>query len=164
MLQIEDVLNSSPLVFPVLECFHIAGFIVAIGTTAAVDFRLLDWGFRRQSPAQLATDVSPWMLGGLLVAIFSGMGLYSSDPDMYYLNWAFLIKMACLVLALIFNYTIHRKVAQSAAHSATHGAAHSATQSDAPPASAKIVAALSLVLWASIIFGGIFIAFINPGL
>jgi hypothetical protein len=160
MLQIEDVLNSSPLVFPVLECFHIAGFIVAIGTTAAVDFRLLNWGFRRQSPAQLAADVSPWMLGGLVVAIFSGIVLYSSDPDMYYLNWSFLIKMACLVVALVFNYTVHRRIAQRA----THGLTQNAGPAETPPASAKIVAGVSLVLWASIIFGGIFIAFVNPGL
>ena len=148
MLQIEDVLNSSPLVFPVLECFHIAGFIVAIGTTAVVDFRLLNWGMRRETAAQLLKDTRVWTLGGLLVAIFSGLGLYSSDPDMYYLNWSFLIKMACLVVALVFHYTIHRKVAQAGT----------------PPASAKAIAILSLVLWASIIFGGIFIAFINPGL
>jgi hypothetical protein len=148
MLQLEEVLNSSPLVFPVLECFHIAGFILAIGATAVVDFRLLNWGMLRQSPAQLARDVTPWMLGGLLVAIFSGMGLYSSDPDMYYLNWSFLIKMACLVTALVFNFTIHRKVAQT----------------EAPPNSAKLVAGISLLLWSAIIFGGIFIAFINTGL
>jgi hypothetical protein len=148
MLQIQNVLNSSPLVFPVLECFHIAGFIVTIGTTAVVDFRLLDWGMRRETPSEIARDTGPWMLGGLLTAIFSGLGLYSSDPDMYYLNRSFLIKMACLIAVLVFNYTIHRKVVQS----------------DEPPGSAKIVAAISLMLWASIIFGGIFIAFINPGL
>jgi hypothetical protein len=148
VLQIQNVLNSSPLVFPVLECFHIAGFIVTIGTTAVVDFRLLNWGMRRETPAEIARDTGPWMLGGLLTAIFSGLGLYSSDPDMYYLNWSFLIKMACLIAVLVFNYTIHRKVVQSVR----------------PPGSAKIVAATSLALWASIIFGGIFIAFINPGL
>ena len=148
MLQLEEVLNSSPLVFPVLECFHIAGFILAIGATAVVDFRLLNWGMLRQSPAQLARDVTPWMLGGLIVAIFSGMGLYSSDPDMYYLNWSFLIKMACLVAAVVFNFTIHRKVAQA----------------ETPPSSAKLVAGISLLLWSAIIFGGIFIAFINTGL
>lgn len=148
MLQLEEVLNSSPLVFPVLECFHIAGFIVAIGATAVVDFRLLNWGMLRQSPAQLTKDVGPWMLGGLIVAIFSGMGLYSSDPDMYYLNWSFLIKMACLVAAMIFNYTIHRKAAQT----------------ETPSGSARLVAGISLLLWSAIVFGGIFIAFINPGL
>ena len=144
MLQIEAVLNSSPLVFPILECFHIAGFIVAIGTTAVVDFRLLDWGMRRETPAEIARDTGPWMLVGLLVAIFSGMGLYSSDPDMYYLNWSFLIKMACLVTALVFNYTIHRKVASS--DSSSQGVR-------------VVVGVVSLALWISVVFGGLFIAF-----
>ena len=76
--------NPQELIFPTLECIHIAGFVVAIGTTAIVDFRLLDLGFRTQSAAQLAKDTSLWMLGGLLVAIFSGFGIYSTDPDMYY--------------------------------------------------------------------------------
>ena len=148
MLLVDNPLNSSPYIFPTLECFHIAGFIVAIGTTALVDFRILNWGMRHQTPVQLAKDTGPWMLGGLLIAIFSGLGLYSSDPDMYYLNWSFLIKMACLVAAIVFNYTIHRKVVQEGGKTGA----------------AKIVAAVSLALWVSIIFGGIFIAFITEGL
>jgi hypothetical protein len=39
--------------------------------------------------------------------------LFSSDPDMYYLNWAFLIKMVFFVSAVIFHYTIHRKAVSS---------------------------------------------------
>ena len=148
MLQLDQILNSSPFVFPVLECFHLAGFITAIGTTAVVDFRLLGWGMSKQTPAQLTKDMAPWMLGGLLVAIFSGLGLYSSDPDMYYLNWSFLIKMACLIAAIVFNFTIHRKVAKA----------------DEASGGAKAIAIISLLLWSSIIFGGIFIAFINTGL
>lgn len=140
--------NAEELIFPTLECFHIAGFIVAIGTTAIVDFRLLDLGFRNQSTAELAKDTSLWMLGGLLVAIFSGLGLYATDPDMYYTNWSFLIKMACLVVVLIFNYTIHRKMAQA----------------NAASAAGKLVAGISLLLWISVVFGGIFIAFISSGL
>ena len=55
---IENPLNSSPLAFPVLECFHIVGFALSIGTIAIVDFRLLGWGMRRETPAQLAKDTS----------------------------------------------------------------------------------------------------------
>src|SRR5579871_130504 len=138
MLQLDEVLNSSPLIFPVLECFHIAGFAMAIGTTAVVDFRLLGFGINKESPKQLSKAMFPWMLGGLLTAIFSGLGLYSSDPDMYYLNWSFLIKMACLIAAIVFNFTIHRKVAAS----------------DSSGGGAKAVALISLALWSSIIFGG----------
>lgn len=136
---------SGPFAFPILECFHIAGFALSIGMTALVDFRLLGFGLRDQTPAEVAASGLWWSLGGLLVAIFSGILIFSTDPDMYYLNWIFDAKMVCLVLAIVFNYTIHRKAL-------------------APGASATLargVAVSSLVLWLSVIFGGIFIALLQ---
>jgi hypothetical protein len=144
---IENPLNSSPLVFPVLECFHIVGFALSVGTIAIVDFRMLGFGMRREVPSQLVKDTFLWTLGGLTLMVFSGLMLFSSDPDMYYLNIAFDLKMFFLVLAIIFNYTIHRKVAMSD-----------------PPGGAKLVACVSLALWACVVFGGIFIGFLNPTL
>jgi hypothetical protein len=145
---IENPLNSSALVFPVLECFHIVGFAISIGTIAIVDFSLLGVGMRRESPAQLARDTWLWTLSGLVLMLFSGLLLFSSDPDMYYLNWPFLIKMAFFIAAVIFHYTVHRK----------------AVASDAPPPNGKLVAWVSLLLWCGVIFGGIFIGFVYPGL
>jgi hypothetical protein len=145
---IANPLNSSALAFPILECFHIVGFAFSIGTIAIVDFSLLGITMRGQSPAQLAKDAWLWTLGGLVVMLFSGLLLFSSDPDMYYLNWAFLIKMVFFVSAVIFNYTIHRK----------------AVSSETPPPGGKLVACVSLFLWTGVIFGGIFIGFIYPGL
>jgi hypothetical protein len=148
LLAISNPLNESELSFPVLECIHIIGFALSIGTIALVDFRLLGIGMRRQPAAQLLKDTSTWTLVGIVIMLFSGLLLCSSDPDMYYLNWAFLIKMACLLLAIVFNYTIHRRVARS----------------DPSPPHAKLVATVSLALWGAVIFGGIFIAFVNEGL
>jgi hypothetical protein len=143
---ITNPLNSSALAFPILECFHIVGFALSIGTIAVVDFSLLGVGL--PGPAQLAKRTWLWTLAGLVLMLFSGLLLFSSDPDMYYLNWAFLIKMVFLVAAVIFHYTVHRK----------------ALASDAPPSNGKLVACVSLLLWAGVIFGGIFIGFIYPGL
>jgi hypothetical protein len=106
-----------------------------------VDFRLLDLGMRRESAAQIAKDVAPWTLFGIGSMLVSGPLLYLSDPDMYYTNWAFLLKMVLLLFAIVFNYTIHRKVVLSGAPG-------------------KLVACISLGLWVGVIFGGIFIAFI----
>jgi hypothetical protein len=145
---ITNPLNESPLAFPILECIHIIAFAFSIGTIAIVDFRLLEIGMRHQTPAELLKDTSAYTLVGLVIMIFSGLLLFSSDPDMYYLNWAFLIKIFCLVLAILFNYTIHRKVARS----------------EMPLENSKLVACISLGLWGAVIFGGIFIAFINQGL
>jgi hypothetical protein len=141
-------LNSSPLAFPILECFHIVGFALSVGTIAIVDFSLLGIGGHRQTPAQLNGDTWLWTLVGLVVMLFSGLLLFSSDPDMYYLNWAFLIKMVFFVSAVVFHYTVHRK----------------AVSSDTPVSYGKLVALTSLVLWAGVIFGGISIGFVYSGL
>ena len=140
----ENPLNESALVFPVLECFHILGFAVTVGTIALVDFRMLGFGLQRQNAAELSKALAPWTLFGLVLVLLSGPMLFSSDPDMYYLNFAFQIKMVLLALALAFHYTIRRK----------------ALQRQAPANVFKLVAGVSLALWISVIFGGIFIAFI----
>ncbi len=150
---IENPLNSSPLSFPILECFHIVGFAISVGPIAIIDFRLLGWGMRREAPAELAADTFYWTLGGLILMIFSGLLLFSSDPDNYYLNYAFDLKMFFLVLAIIFNYTVHRKTVMA---ETTAGAVYGTRD--------KLVACVSLGLWALVIFGGIFIGFLNSTL
>jgi hypothetical protein len=141
LLEFTNPLNASPLVFPVLECFHILGFAFSVGTVAIVDFRLLGVGMQRESAAEIAKDLAPWTLFGIGSMLISGPLLFISDPDMYYLNRAFQIKMVLLLLAIVFNYTSHRKVVQSGGPG-------------------KLTACISLALWAGVIFGGIFIAFI----
>ena len=135
---------DSPLAFPILECFHIVGFAIAIGSIALVDFRLLGFGLRKQNPADLVKDTGMWILISLSTAIFAGLMLYSTDPDKYYLNAIFIAKIVALVLAIVVNYTLHRKAVLPGA-SSTY---------------AKIVACVSLVLWASVIAGGMFISFV----
>jgi hypothetical protein len=134
-----DFLNESPLVFPVFECFHIAGFIVAVGTIAIVDFRLLGFGLLRQDPEVLARDLAPWTVIALGVTLMAGMGLYMSDPDMYYLNYVFLWKMAALMAALVFHYTLRNRMLRS---------------------SGTMAALISIGLWSFVIGGGIFTAFV----
>jgi len=143
-LAVVNPLNSSELIFPTLEVIHIVGFAVLVGTIGIVDFRLLNLGMRRQKVAEVASDLAPWTLVGLAMVLLSGPLMFSSDPDMYYLNRSFQIKMVLLLLAIIFQYTIHR----------------STTNAEAPAGKQKLVACVSIVLWAAIVFCGIFIAFI----
>jgi hypothetical protein len=140
---IENPLNESSLVFPILECVHIVGFVCGVGTIALLNFRLLGVGLTQKSAAQLWSATLPWTLGGLSMVVFSGLLLFATNPDTYYLNAAFLLKMFCLVLAILFYYT------------AVHGAA----VSGAPAGKGRLVACISLGLWALVVFGGIFIGF-----
>jgi hypothetical protein len=139
-------LNSSELVFPILECIHIAGFALSVGTIALVDFRLLGFGMKKQTAAELAGDINLWTLTGLVLMVFSGLMLFSSDPDMYYLNIPFDLKIFFVVAAILFHYTVHRKVVSSGS------------------SAGRLVGIVSLTLWICVIFGGIFIGFVNSTL
>ena len=137
-------LNNNEWSFPLAECVHISMFAMSVGTIALVDLRLLGWAFRRESPAQLLKSTSLWTLTGLIVVITSGFIIWTSDPLLYYYNWSFRYKMIALLLAIIYNYTIHRKVAQSAT---------------SPSFATVLTATFSLAIWISIVFAGLFYAF-----
>ncbi len=141
---IADALNSSEWVFPIAECFHIAAFAWSIGLIALVDFRMLGVGLKRETVPQVAKATAPWTLLGLAVVLLSGPILFLSDARMYLHNPSFQFKISALVIAIIFNYTIHRKVAMS----------------DNSSAGVRVVVGvISLLLWVSVVFGGLFIAF-----
>ena len=120
---------------------------LSIGTIVLVDLRLLGVGMRRQTAAQLVAGTELWTLAGLAIVIASGLTIFSSDPVAYIRNGPFLFKMAALVVAIVYNYTIHRKVAIGAIGSAS-------------PLIGKLVGGVSLALWCSLVFAGIFIAFV----
>lgn len=139
-----ETITDNNWLFPTAECVHIVSLALAVGTIALVDFSLLGIGLQRRTAPQLVRSTELWTLSGLLFIIFSGLLLFASDPDQYYLSGDFQFKMVCLVLAITFNYTIHRKVALSENGSEMTG---------------KLVAIVSLVLWIAVIFGGLFFAF-----
>ena len=144
----ENPLNVSPYTFPVLEVTHIVSFALAIGSVAIVDFRLLGLAMLREAPAKLTRDFRLWTLVSLCTAVFSGLLMYSTDPDKFYLNVSFLFKIACLILAIVYHYTVHQRIALAEASGGT----------------AKLAACVSLALWVGVVFGGIFIEFVKEGL
>jgi hypothetical protein len=141
---VSNVVNSSEWVFPIFECFHIAAFAFSIGMIALVDLALLGVGIQHSKPSELARATELWTVLGLVIVLMSGPVLFLSDPRMYFYNSSFRFKMAALAAALVFNFTIHRKVALA---------------DGSPRAFRVITAAISLALWASVVFGGLFIAF-----
>jgi len=136
-------LNNTEWAFPLTECFHIGAMALAIGTIVLVDLRLMGLGLRRQTSAQLLDATEVLTLAGLAIAITSGLLIFSSDPQAYARNDVFLFKMAALLVAIVYNYTIHRGIAQGSAS----GVARS------------MVAGGSVLLWCSLVFAGIFTAF-----
>jgi len=142
---IADALNNTEWAFPLAECFHIPAFALSIGTITLVDLRLLGVALPGENPAKLLKDTQPYTLIGLIIVVLSGFILYLSQTEIYLANASFYFKIIVLAIAILYNYTIHRKVAASP---------------DVSPMVAKLVAAISLALWVAVVFGGIFIAFV----
>jgi Family of unknown function (DUF6644) len=142
---VADALNNTEWAFPLAECVHIGGFAVAVGSIALVDFRMLNLGLRQVTPAQILRYTELWTLIALVFVLFSGLALFFSQIDIYLVNLIFPLKMYVLLAALIYNFTVHRKVA---------------TMENPPPVLSKVVAIVSLLLWVLVVFGGIFTGFL----
>ncbi len=138
-----NAMNGPEWAFPAVECFHFIGFALLIGTIVIVDLRLLGGGMRRQSPAELAADLKPWTLTGLVFMLTTGPAMFAADPRVYYSNPSFRFKIACLLLAILYHFTIHRW----------------AVKPNVAPIIGKLAAVVSLALWISVVGGGRMIAF-----
>ena len=137
-------LNSREWVFPVLEVFHISCFAASIGLITVVNLRL--WGsvFAGTTAKALNRQLFLWTLAGLTIVLLAGMMLFTTDPYRYYYNPAFRFKMAALLVAIGYHYTIHSRIIAKGQEGSVI---------------AKISALISTALWVSVTFGGIFFAF-----
>ena len=106
-------MRSSPWLFPVIATIHLLGLAVLGGAVLIVDLRLLGLGLSRQLPAQLARDAEPLLLGSLLVMLLTGLLLFMCFATKYYYLTAFWVKLASLFLAVVFTFTIRRRVVTS---------------------------------------------------
>jgi hypothetical protein len=143
---IGEEIRESIWLFPVIEAFHLLGLGLIAGAILMVDLRLLGAGLVKQPVAQLAAAVEPWLLGSLVLMITTGSLLFLSEATKAYYSFPFWVKMASLVLALLFTFTVRRRVTR-----ADLGADR--------PLLGRTVALVSLTLWFGVAWGGRWIGF-----
>jgi hypothetical protein len=133
--------RDSVWLFPFVEIFHLLALGVLGGTILILNLRLLGFRFQSEPVAELAEDVRPWMLGSLAVMLVSGFFLFCTEAVKMYDSPAFRFKMIFLFLAVVFTFTIHRKMV---------------TTDDARFSGfwRAVAAIVSLVLWACVGLGG----------
>ncbi|PYU21513.1 MAG: hypothetical protein DMG32_20435 [Acidobacteria bacterium] len=143
---IGEAIRKSAWLFPLIEAIHLLGLGLIGGAVLVVDLRLLGLGLRRQSVAQVARDAQPWLLGSLMLMIATGGLLFLSEAIKCYYHTAFWLKMTSLFLALVFTFTVQRKVTM-------------ADQTRLRPLWGKVVALVSVLLWSGVGIGGRWIGF-----
>jgi len=122
-----------------------------VGSTSALDLRLLGLSLRDQSVSKVAARLLPWAWVGFAVQITTGLLLFSSEAVKCYTNIAFRMKMLMILLAgvnaLVFHWTAYRSVEKWDDAATT-------------PIAAKFAGSFSILLWFGIVAAGRWIGFI----
>jgi len=141
-------LRGSGTAYLLVNAAHILGVGLLIGAILPLDLRLL--GFFRQAPlAVLAPFLSRAAAAGVVLAIVTGLWLFSVKPGEYLVNAAFLWK-AGLLLAALVNVALQ------------HGNRRFATAvaGGEPSPMVRVAASCSILLWVSVLVAGRWIGFL----
>jgi hypothetical protein len=143
-------LRESIYMYPLVESIHVWGLALFVGMIAIVDLRLTGAALRRVPTSEVARRLLPWTAGAFCVMLLSGLMLFYAIPVRTYHSVWFRAKLILLVLsglnAWVFHANVWRRVAEW-------------DLDPVPPRGARVSGALSLLLWASIIFSGRMIAY-----
>ena len=138
-------MRGSPWLFPMIASVHLIGLALLGGAVLVVDMRLLGLGLKREPVAEVGRGARPWFLAGLAILFPTGLLLFMCFATKYYYLTAFWVKVVSLSIALIFTSSIRRRVVMAEGKASALGR--------------KLVAAVSLSLWATIALAGRLIGF-----
>jgi len=109
-------ISGSTWAYPYVQLIHFTGLSLWVGTSVAVDLRLLGVGRKRAvagpstEAAALSDALFVWNWFGLLIAVTGGFMLFATAASTFIVNPAFRLKVGVLLpLALIVHIVIQRK-------------------------------------------------------
>ncbi len=142
-------MRKSIWLYPAVETIHIIGLAILVGSIAVLDLRLL--GFSRSLPVRkLAAHTLPWTVGSFLLIVPSGLMMFAAHATDFIASPVFVLKMG-LVMAGVFNAAIF--------HVTVFRGAAAWDVEVMPPLAARASAALSLVIWLTVIACGRLLAY-----
>ena len=142
-----DILRNAKYAIPLIQSLHLFGLTLVLGTTVAFNLRLLGFGTRKLAMPVIAGQLWRLGVGGLALSVATGILVFIPDPARYAANTAFKTKIVILLFAVLFHFSVFRKIVRSGTPLA--------------PGRAAIVAAISLTLWFSVGWAGRAIAFLG---
>lgn len=144
---VAETIRGSKYLFPIIEAIHLLGLTVLLGIMVIISLRLFGFILQHESTRDLATDLRPYTWTSIITMLVTGFLLFSSEALKCYDSPSFRFKMACLILALIFQVTVYHKATTS-------------DRVDASPGYARVTAILALALWFGVGVGGRAIGFL----
>ena len=135
-----------------LEILHFIGLSLLLGALLVIDLRMI--GFFRSIDIRATHALLPWVFVGFALNLVTGILFIFGDPLRYAVHAGFRLKMALILIAgvnaLWYAWKIHPKMQNWGAD-------------EVPPALAKVVASLSLVVWTGVLLLGRLIPYVSSG-
>ena len=140
-----------PWLWPACETLHFVGMALLIGIVGLLDLRMM--GLFKDLPVGPLERLIPWGIAGFAINLITGFLFFTGDPFQYIHNVAFWLKLlfigAAGVNALGFYVTgLHRRVDATG-------------PGQDVPAIARVVGAVSLLLWIGVMYWGRMLPFIG---
>ena len=126
---------------------HFVGLVLLIGTIGMLNLRVL--GFAKQLPIAPLNKLVPWGLAGLGINVLTGLLAFIGMPTFYTHDIAFVLKICAIMLAVITLGLFYLTNAFRECEAVGPG-------KDAP-LPARLIAAISFVLWFAVIVLGRYI-------
>jgi hypothetical protein len=125
--------------YPFVQLIHFTGLSIWLGTSFALDLRLLGVGKQKATAAQVAQELFVWNWIGFAIVLTGGFMLFSGIATAFIGNIAFQWKLGMFVpLALIWHVMVQRK-------------ARVWGQTIDPPGIAKLAALTEILLWICVV-------------
>jgi uncharacterized membrane protein SirB2 len=112
-LPVSVAINESGWIAAVIQAFHLLALVLFAGGVLVVDLRLLGSGLTQEPVSRVARDSRPWLMWGLIGLTVTGIPQLMSLAQKEYDSEFFWVKMYFLVAALVFTFTVRRKVTQA---------------------------------------------------
>ena len=131
--------------FPFMESLHVLSLAIMLGAILMVDLRVVGVAAQRYSISSLKRELVPWSAAAFLVVNITGVAMFITRASRHVENPAFQIKMLLLFLAGVNIAYFHFYALRTVSRWDTQARA---------PASARLAAAASLLLWIGVTLAG----------
>jgi len=133
---ISQAIGASIWIYPLVQAIHLVFLALFAGGMMIVDLRLLGYGMRSKTVAQVARDARPWMIAGLIGLVCTGLPQLMQNATREYFSEYFWYKMYWIAFGLILLVTVRRKV----------------TQANETTLTGKVVGVVSMVTWTAVTY------------
>lgn len=72
-LAVSKAIGESLWIYPLVQAVHLVFLAILAGAILTVDLRLLNRGFTSQPVSQVARDARPWLIGGFIGMLLTGV-------------------------------------------------------------------------------------------